>query len=129
MYRRLLHVQIAMMALMSCSSLLLGISIGDVTLVATSIIGAIVAFIFVDRLKWIELSGWFANIVSVGVLIFTMKEFIGAGSAGKLVAVAYLLTYLLTVLMFQKEDASAVLAIACVKRAANFFGGHLQSEL
>ena len=103
MHRDLLKIQLAMMSLVSCSSLLLGVSIGDRPLVVTSIAGAVTAFILVDRLRWIELSGWFANIVSIAVLVFTMREFVGAGSAGKLVAVANLLTYLLTVLMFQKK--------------------------
>ena len=98
-----LKIQVAMMMLVCCSSLMLGISIGDTMLVITSILLAVSAFFLVDRLRWIELSGWVANIVSIGVLIFTMKDFIGTGSAGKLVAVAYLLTYLLTVLMFQQK--------------------------
>lgn len=103
MYSKQIHVQLAMLLLVCCSSFLLGVSIGDRTLVAISITGAVTAFVLVDRLRWIELSGWMANVVSIVVLVYTMRQFIGAGSAGKLVAVAYLLTYLLTVLMFQKK--------------------------
>ena len=103
MHDAIKKIQVAMMLLVSCSSLLLGLSIGDQVLYSASIFGAIAAFILVDRLQWFELSGWFANLVSIAVLILTMKGFLGAGSAGKLIAVAYLLTFLLTVLMFQKK--------------------------
>ena len=96
-------IQVSMMLLVSCSSLLLGLSIGDLVLVVSAIFGALSAFVLVDRMQWIELSGWFANLVSIAVLFFTMRGFLGAGSAGKLIAVAYLLTFLLTVLMFQKK--------------------------
>ena len=103
MFKATAQTQTAMMLLVTCSSFLLGVSIGDNLLVSTSIVGTLTAFVLVDRLQWVELSGWFANLVSIGVLILTMRGFLGAGSAGKLVAVAYLLTYLLNVLMFQKK--------------------------
>lgn len=103
MYPNLLRVQLAMMLVASTGSVLLGRSLNDYQIVLVGVLGPLAAFLLVDRLRLVELSGWFANLVTIGVLIFTMWNFPGGGSTVKLVAVANLLAYLLTVLMFQAK--------------------------
>ena len=103
MYPHLLKLQIAMMSLVAIGGFVLGSNIGDPNIVRISLLGAVVAFVLVDRLKWFDLSGWLANITFLLILIYSMRAFIGGNSTDKLVAVANLLAYLQVALTFQPK--------------------------
>ena len=91
------------MLLVATANCLLASSIGDPQMAWFSVFVVIVGFIIVDRLEWIDLSGWVANIVLIGVLYFTMRNFVGGNSSGKLISVANLLAYLQLTLYYQKK--------------------------
>ena len=103
MYPHLLKVQILMGVLVLIGGYVLGNSVGSGMMVTASFAGTLCAFVIVDRLKITELSGWSANLVMVGILIFSMRDFVGGDSTTKLVSVAKLLTYLQVALFFQKK--------------------------
>jgi len=92
-----------MLVLVLTSGLLLGLSQRNIELTVIAAIGAIAGFIVTDWKQWFQLRGLFANIASVIVLIFAMKDFLGGDGASKLVSVSNLLVYLQTVLMFQEK--------------------------
>lgn len=103
MYPHLLKIQIAIACLVAIGGFVLGVNLRASDLAAVSIIGAVVAFIIVDRLKWFELYGWLANIVLIGILFFSMRDFIGGNSTEKLRSVANLLAFMQVALAFQKK--------------------------
>lgn len=102
-YPHLLKIQVVMGLLVAIGGYVLGNSIDDMNIVIVTFIGTLMAFIFVDRLKMIELSGWTANVVLVLILIYSMRDFVGGDSTVKLTAVANMLSYLLVALFFQKK--------------------------
>jgi hypothetical protein len=85
------------------SSILLGWGMESRSILATALAGATLGFVITDCLKLYRLTGVIANIVSIAVLLVAMGNFFGVDGTGKLKAVATLLTYLLTVLMFQEK--------------------------
>ena len=103
MYPHLLKIQITIMFLVATGNCLLASSIGDPGMALFSVFAILIGFIVVDRLGWVDLSGWVANLVLIGVLYFTMRDFVGANSSGKLLSVANLLAYLQLTLYFQKK--------------------------
>ena len=103
MYPHLLKVQITIMLLVATANCLLASSIGDPHMAWFTVFAVILGFIVVDRLEWIDLSGWVANLVLIGVLYFTMRNFVGGNSSGKLISVANLLAYLQLTLYYQKK--------------------------
>lgn len=99
--RRVLEV--TFVALVGLSALLLGYSQGNWQLAGISAGGAVLAWVLVDWLNWFRMPRWVANVLSIGVLIVTMKDFFGRDSSFQLVAVANLLVYLQTILLFQEK--------------------------
>ena len=103
MYPHLLKIQIAVAAMVAVGGFVLGGNLRAFDICAISVVGAILAFVVVDRLKWFELSGWIANFVLIGILFLSMRDFIGGNSTEKLISVANLLAYLQVALAFQKK--------------------------
>ena len=100
--RRALELVFFLMVILS--SLLMGYSQDNWQLAAISAIGALVAWIIVDWLKWFQMPRWIANVLSVGVLVVTMKDFFSRDSSLQLISVANLLVYLQTILLFQEKQ-------------------------
>ena len=99
--RRTLEFVFFLMVLLS--SLLMGFSQNNWQLASISTIGALVAWFVVDWLKWFQMPRWIANVLSVGALVVTMKDFFNRDSSLQLLSVANLLVYLQTILMFQEK--------------------------
>ena len=98
------NLQITLFIMVLLSSILLGWGMESPSIMATAVAGATLGFIITDCLNIYRLTGVIANIVSLTVLVVAMGNFFGEDGAGKLAAVATLLTYLLTVLMFQEKS-------------------------
>ncbi len=96
-------LQILLMALVLTSTTMLAVSINHLHLIPLTVVAIVGAFCVTDVLKWISVKGWVANILSLGILFFSMFEFYPADSAGKLIAVSKLLVYLQAVLVFQEK--------------------------
>lgn len=98
------NLQITLFVMVLLSSILLGWGMESPSIMATAIAGATLGFIITDCLNIFRLTGVIANIVSLAVLAVAMGDFFNVDGAGKLASVATLLTYLLTVLMFQEKS-------------------------
>ncbi len=96
---------------------------------------AVVAWIFVDHLKWIRLPTWLANVCGLTALTMSMYEF-GRGTVeGKLLSGAHMLVYLTCiVVMMQKGHRQywwlmaltlLQMAVAAVLKTGVFFGGSM----
>ena len=96
-------MQITLLVLALVSSSLLGMGLGSSRLVIIAFVGATLGFILTDLLKLFRIDGVLANIASIVILFLAMGDFFSEDSTGKLVAVANLLVYLQTVLMFQEK--------------------------
>ncbi len=101
-------LQISLVSLVAVSGLLLGLSQGNMRLSFVAITGGLIAFFVVDLLRMFQLKGWLANVASIVILVFAMKDFMKGDSAIKLIAVSNLLVYLQTVLMFQEKTPRLV---------------------
>lgn len=96
-------IQYCMLVLVLIGSILLSLSIGSFRLFFIALTCSVAGFIVTDSLKWFRIGGWLANIASIAILVLAMKDFFGTDSSGKLVAVANLLVYLQSILMFQEK--------------------------
>ena len=85
------------------SSVLLGLALDSNRMIAIGVIGSTLGFVLTDLMRLFQLRGLIANLASIGILIFAMKDFFSLDGTGQLVCVANLLVYLLTVLMFQEK--------------------------
>lgn len=103
MYPRRRYIEFAFIVLIALSGLLLGISHDNQPLLWTAIVGAFVSFVVVDYFRLFHLSGWLANIASILILLYAMRDFFGGDTAIKLISVAMLLVYLQCVLVFQRK--------------------------
>ena len=98
---RLMQVSLLLVALISSS--LIALSTNSLGLFFVASICAVSGFVFTDFLKWFRIEGWLANVVSIAILFLAMKDFFNIDNSGKLIAVANLLVYLQSVLMFQTK--------------------------
>jgi hypothetical protein len=96
-------LQIFLMALVLTSTTMLSVSISHLHLIPLTVVAIVGAFCMTDLLQWISVKGWIANVLSLGILFYSMFEFYPADSAGKLIAVSKLLVYLQAVLLFQEK--------------------------
>lgn len=103
MYPRRRYIEIAFVLLICLSGILLGVSHDNKPLLWTAVAGALVSFFLVDYFRLFHLTGWLANIASVLILLYAMRDFFGGDSAVKLISVAVLLVYLQCVLVFQRK--------------------------
>ncbi|MFM7115229.1 MAG: DUF3488 and DUF4129 domain-containing transglutaminase family protein [Planctomycetota bacterium] len=97
-------LELVFLGLVYLSSVLLGFSQGNWKLAIISIIGGTLAWILVDWLNLIRMPRWLANVLSIGVLVMTMRDFFINESSLQLLAVANLLVYLQTILLFQEKS-------------------------
>jgi hypothetical protein len=97
-------LELNFLGLVYLSSALLGFSQGNWQLAAISAAGGTLAWLLVDWLGWIQMPRWLANLLSIGVLVLTMRDFFRQDSSLQLVAVANLLVYLQTILLFQEKN-------------------------
>ena len=104
--RRKIEVVLLLLAIVGC--LLVGFSIGDHSLTGVGVIGAIAGFIVCDRLRLFSLDGWLANIASLAILYLVFRDFSDGDQTEKLEAVARMLVYLQTILMFQPKTPRLV---------------------
>jgi len=96
---------------------------------------AVMAWIFVDHLKWIRLPTWFANVCGLAALTICIYEFSGGSVEGRLLSGAHMLVYLTCiVLMMQKGHRQywwlmaltlLQMAVAAVLKTGVFFGGSM----
>lgn len=96
-------LQLTMLVLVFTSGVVLGLSQGNLELTLVAAIGGILGYVISDCLRVFQLRGLTANIASILVLIYAMRNFFGTDGAAKLVCVSNLLVYLQTVLMFQEK--------------------------
>ena len=96
-------VEYSILLLVLIGSVLLSASIGSYRLFFVALICSVTGFIVTDTFKLFRIQGWLANVVSIGILVLAMKDFFDADSSGKLIAVANLLVYLQSILMFQEK--------------------------
>ena len=96
-------LELVFLGLVYLSAALLGFSQENWKLALISVIGATAAWVLVDWLNWFRMPRWLANILSIGVLILTMRDFFMQESSLQLLAVANLLVYLQTILLFQEK--------------------------
>jgi transglutaminase-like putative cysteine protease len=97
-------LELVFLGLVYLSAVLLGFSQGNWKLAIISIIGGTLAWILVDWLNLIRMPRWLANVLSIGVLVMTMRDFFTNESSLQLLAVANLLVYLQTILLFQEKS-------------------------
>ncbi|MDB2686362.1 DUF3488 and transglutaminase-like domain-containing protein [Mariniblastus sp.] len=98
-----LPLQINLLVMVILSGLLLGWSMESIAIMVVAIAGAILGFVICDRLELFRIEGALANVVTWGILLFVMWNFFSVDGQGKLVAVATMLTYLTSVLMFHRK--------------------------
>jgi hypothetical protein len=94
---------------------------------------AVIAWIFVDQLKWIHLPTWMANILGLAAFAVSGYEFTHGGMLGKLSSGGHMLVYLTCiVLMMRKEHRQywwllaltlLQMAVSAILNAGVFFGG------
>ncbi len=101
-----IELVLLLLALVSC--LLVGFSTGDYSLTAVGVIGAIAGFVVCDRIGFFSLDGWLANLASLAILYLVFRDFSDGDQREKLEAVARLLVYLQTILMFQPKTPRLV---------------------
>ena len=99
--KRITQIFLFLMAI--TSGVMLSMSIESIPLMLVAIIGTTLGFLIADVWGRFHIDGWLANVVSILILVVAMRDFIPSDSAGKLIAVANLLVYLQTVLMFQDK--------------------------
>ena len=96
-------IQSTLLVLVLISSLLLGMSMESMRMIAIGSVGAVLGFLVADCFKLFNIRGFLANVASVVILFLAMKDFFSEDGMGKLVSVANLLVYLQIVLMFQEK--------------------------
>lgn len=96
-------LELVFLSLVYLSAILLGFSQGNWQLAIISIIGGTLGWILVDWLNLVWMPRWLANVLSIGVLVMTMRDFFTQESSLQLLAVANLLVYLQTILLFQEK--------------------------
>ncbi len=94
---------------------------------------AVIAWIFVDQLRWIHLPAWLANIFGLAAFVVSGFEFTHGGMLGKLSSGGHMLVYLTCiVLMMRKEHRQywwllaltlLQMAVSAILNAGVFFGG------
>ncbi|MCH2181172.1 MAG: DUF3488 and transglutaminase-like domain-containing protein [Mariniblastus sp.] len=103
MHPRKQMVEWTCLLLVTVSGFLLGASQNSVMLTMIAFTGALLPLILVDWLRLFYLRGWLANVASILILLYAMKDFYGGNSTTKLISVGQLLIYLQTILLFQKK--------------------------
>lgn len=96
-------IEVCILLLVIVCSLLLSVSIGSYRLFFISMVCAIGGFLVTDTYRLFHIKGWLANASSIAILVLAMHGFFDTDSSGKLIAVANLLVYLQSVLMFQRK--------------------------
>ena len=96
---------------------------------------AVLAWIFVDHLKWIRLPTWLVNVCGLAALWMAAGEFSQGSIVGKLISGGHMLVYLTwIVLMMQKGHRQfwwllaltlLQMAVAAVLQTGVFFGGSM----
>ena len=90
-------LQLSMLALVLTSGIVLGLSQGNLELTLVAAIGGISGYVIADWLRVFQLRGLIANLASILVLFYAMRNFVGTDGAAKLICVSNLLaepTYL-----------------------------------
>jgi hypothetical protein len=76
----------------------------DASLVpALSAIVAVAAVALTDVLGWLRLNRWLANVMAIGAVTWSLREFFQIASDEQLIAIAHMLCYLQMVLLFQEK--------------------------
>ena len=104
--RKKLEIVVLLLAIISC--VLVGFSNSNLSLVIVGVVGAVAGYIITDRLRIFSLDGWLANLASLSILYLVFRDFSGGDQTQKLEAVAQLLVYLQTILMFQPKSPRLV---------------------
>jgi hypothetical protein len=104
--KKKIEIVLLLLAIVSC--VLVSFSNSNFSLGVVGVFGAIAGFIITDRLKIFSLDGWLANFASLAVLYLVFRDFSEGDQTQKLEAVAQLLVYLQTILMFQPKSPRLV---------------------
>lgn len=99
--KRKLEIVLLLLAIISC--VLVGFSTSNLSLAVVGVVGGIAGFVITDRLGVFSLDGWLANLASLSILYLVFRDFSDGDQTQKLEAVAQLLVYLQTILMFQPK--------------------------
>ncbi len=99
--KRKLEIVVLLLAIISCA--LVGFSTSNLSLAIVGMCGAVAGFIVTDRVGFFALDGWLANLASLSILYLVFRDFSDGDQTQKLEAVAQLLVYLQTILMFQPK--------------------------
>jgi hypothetical protein len=107
MNKPLFWLQIHLVCVVILSTLLLGSGLNDPRMPIIGASAALLSFLFTERLGWIRLNRFVANLLAVGIAVFSIYRFFGDSLSGdvKLGSIANLLTYVQVVLLFQAKSA------------------------
>ncbi len=96
---------------------------------------AVMAWIFVDQLRWIRLPTWLANVCGLAALAISMYEFSRGNVEGKLLSGAHMLVYLTCIVLMMHKGHRQYwwlmaltllqMAVAAVLKTGVFFGGSM----
>ena len=96
---------------------------------------AVIAWIFVDHLRWIRLPTWIANVFGLAALVMSMYEFSLGTVEGKLLSGAHMLVYLTCIVLLMQKGHRQYwwlmaltllqMAVAAVLKTGVFFGGSM----
>jgi hypothetical protein len=70
---------------------------------ALSAVVAVAAVALTDVLGWLRLNRWLANVMAIGAVAWSLREFFQIASEEQLMAIAHMLCYLQMVLLFQEK--------------------------
>lgn len=96
---------------------------------------AVIAWIFVDHLRWIRLPTWLANVCGLAALTMSVYEFSQGTVEGKLLSGAHMLVYLTCIVLLMQKGHRQYwwlmaltllqMAVAAVLKTGVFFGGSM----
>jgi hypothetical protein len=94
---------------------------------------ALIAWIFVDQLRWISLPTWLANVCGLAAFALSGYEFTHGGMLGKLSSGGHMLVYLTCIVLMMRKDHRQYwwlmaltllqMAVSAILNAGVFFGG------
>ncbi len=103
MARIRLSLEITVLVMKFFSGLILSAALEDFRFLAIVLTAGILGWVLVDRWRLFYLPNWMANLLSIGVLYFSMRDFFSGDSSFQLMSVATLLVYLQSVMAFQDK--------------------------
>lgn len=107
---RLLPALVALMAVLGTAMLGVGGETPHMTPLVT--LAAVCGVLFTDWLGWFHMPRLLVNVVAVGAMVVTLRDFLESSSARQLIAIAYLLICWEVVMLFQRKTVRVYWCIA-----------------